>query len=157
VALEAAIRFEMRVRDLYRKASDLAPSLATKNMLIELAHEEHEHLETLRRAYAHLEKTGKLKKFESENPPVAPDFEDEIRKMTELLSETAADHRTVEHLRAVEKAEREAYGYFHKLSDRLQGKQHIFFQRFLEMEKTHVVSIQERIRQTKSFVSVPPK
>lgn len=155
-ALQAAIKYETRIRDAYRDAMQLAIDERTGLLLKALAKEEHGHLDYLRRAYATLTEKGKLDRFESELEKYWYEAEDSLVRVGETLESDEYKVLSVKVLQKILEVERETYSFYLQVSADLPGKQHSFFERFVKSEKRHMEKIQGRLQKVSNVVSYVP-
>ncbi len=156
-ALQGAIKYETWVRDAYRQAMDQAMSKGIKRMLEKLSHDEHLHLEALRKAYSRLTKKGKLEQFEVDLSQFLSEADAsvaEIKKELESGEEKERISRTLERLLEVE---RETFSFYKVVSQKLPIKHKKFFDRFVQSEKLHMAMIKKSLEKYSSNVSYNPK
>ena len=155
-ALETAIKYETKVRNVYRTAMEKTLDDKTRKLLYEFAKEEHGHLEYLRKAYAHLMKNGKLDRFSSDLEEVWYEAEDSLLLVEENLEHD--DHRanSMDVLESILDIEQETHGFYLKVSNELPNKQQQFFERFVLSEKRHLEMIQGRLDKIQKNISYVP-
>lgn len=143
-ALNTAIEFETRVRDVYAEAEATEQDPAAKRTLSVLAREEAYHLAYLRRRREEWREAGHVtvERLETSVPPAA-----EIARGVQSLRERLAGrvrtpHRLhVELLQRAQKVEEETSAFYRGLVGRLEGDVQQMFARFLEIEDGHLALV----------------
>lgn len=156
-ALEAVIRYEMKVRDAYREASEKSPYESTREILRDMAKERHEHLDAVRKTYDRLQKSGKLAKFESAQASVAAAVDQEFAKFHAKMKPFPTISGGAELVRAMGQAELETHQYYVRVEKDLLGNQKTFFEQFRVRHEELLKKLKAELVGFKSGVSFPPK
>lgn len=154
-AIQTAIKYETKVRDAYRTAMNRDIDDRTRKLLLIIAKEEHGHLDYLRKAYDHLQKNGKLEKFESDLESAWYEAEESLLLIGETLKNEKVENsaNVLETILAVESL---TYNFYQKISRELPDKQRSFFERFVISEKRHMEKLQSLLENVTGKVSYLP-
>ena len=141
-ALQSAIAFEKRIRDLYTQAVERTDEDDGKKIFQELADEEQHHVAYLESRLDEWQKTGAItpEKLESTIPDKAA-----IRKAAaDLKSSLKEDTRglTQQMLSQALEMEIKTSRFYEELVATVSAEHQGLFQRFLEIENNHVEAVQ---------------
>lgn len=141
-AIDSAIQYESRIRDVYRAAARKVPEPAGKRFLEMMAGDEQRHLDYLLDRLAHWKKTGELTL-----PKLAtavPSEERVARQMTRFKSEITrralGDQKRF--LSRALKVEIETSAFYEKMVGEMAGKYQPLFAQFLVIENRHIAAVQ---------------
>ena len=146
-ALETAIKYETKIRDIYRDATGMSVDDKTKRLLELLAKQEQLHLTHLRNSYARLNETGKLDNFESDQEGWANLTSPSLDSAKHKIEDSADRKKLYEILKTLLEAEQETFRFYAGLRDSLPEKQARYFNRFVENEKSHVRMILDKLKE----------
>ncbi len=149
-ALETALAFEHKIRDLYADSSRKTKDTKGQRIFAILAREEQVHVEHLQAMLAHHRETGEIKEMELTSLLPAPQWlEAEAKKLAEAAKtakvSTDQFHTELDLLKDALEIERQASGMYADLVARLPEAQRPAFARFLEIENGHVSIVQAEI------------
>ena len=141
-ALQSAIEFEKRIRDLYRNAVDQTEEAAGKKIFQELADDEQNHVAYLKSRLDEWQKTGAISavKLESNIPEKAA-----IRKAAaNLKSVLTEDSRGLKQQMLSQALEMEIQTsrFYEELVNKVSAEHRGMFHRFLEIENNHIEAVQ---------------
>jgi len=144
-AIETAIRYETRVRDVYARAAARVTSTAAKRAMEFMAREEgyhKEYLEAQRKKWAEegiLDHRG-LKS----TAPSTETIRKEVSKLEGHMKKDVPGEELQMLQRALE-VEKETSDFYRKLVDQVEGDARKLFARFLEIEEGHLNLVQAEI------------
>lgn len=144
-AIEAALDYERRVRDVYADAVGKASDEVGKRVFRVLADEEQGHIDYLAGKLLILRESGTVEADELETRiPTKEAIEAGRRKLERRLD--GADHGAeVELLRKALTVEEETSAFYRKMVDELPPAGQDFFRPFLAIEEGHVAVVQAEI------------
>ncbi len=144
-AIEAAIQYETRVRDVYRSAAEKCDDETGKRVLRVLAEEEQQHLDYLVEKLKEWKQTGRLTPAELRS--VVPDKEAIAASVARLESRVASPDCAAEADllgRALE-LEGETSEFYRRMVDELEGEARALFEPFVDIEEGHLMIVQAEI------------
>jgi rubrerythrin len=145
-AIQTAIEYETRVRDLYREAEDRATEDVGKRIFSTLAKEEQGHLDYLLHCQTTWQDEGKI--IEDELSTVVPSpqrIAEGVATLESKLDEPRDWSVELELLRRALELERETGDFYRKMVAEIGGEGERLFRRFLEIEDGHFAIVQAEI------------
>ncbi len=144
-ALETAMQYERKIRDLYGEAARQTSSPEAKRFFQMLSDDEQRHFEYLMDRRTAWEKTGKLevKPLSSEIPALSG-VEPEVSGVGEKLSEEDRGDLTQALSKAL-KAEIETSAFYRKLTEDFSDEAREMFSGFLSIEENHVAAVEAEL------------
>lgn len=148
-AIERAINYETRVRDLYREASQAISDEVGRRVLELLAGEEQGHLDYLEQLLGQLRKNGRIDAGgppDSRLPP-RPQLRRSLERLESLQvhAEPAGHDKELEVLGRALQAERETSAFYRQLAGELDRQGRLLFEPFVEIEDGHLTMVQAQI------------
>ncbi|MFZ7128522.1 MAG: ferritin family protein [Desulfobacterales bacterium] len=144
-AVEEAIGYEQRIRDLYREAADKAVDPTGRKVFGMLADDEQRHVEYLEHRLGQLRSNAELTL--DEVPTAIPDskffqrLEGRIEK--ELDREDRNDEKQM--LSKALQVEIETSEFYRRMAEQMTGDVADMFERFLKIEDGHIVAVQAEL------------
>ena len=141
-AIQSALDYERRIRDLYIEAVNNTSDPAGKKIFQSLADDEQRHVDYLQSRLDEWQRQGRITLAELES--VVPD-KAVIRRQTQALRATLSeDSRGVKQqmLSQALSMELDTSRLYRELVDQVDGDLRVMFQRFLEIEDNHVEAVQ---------------
>jgi rubrerythrin len=145
-ALTVAIDYEHKVRDHYRKGSEMILDARGKIVFDTLAREEQGHVDYLESRLAEWRKTGKI--TQPELPTILPsvEFIAEARKRFEKgYGKELPVQAEMDLLKVALDLEKQASAFYGELVTTLPPADRPLFGRFMEIEQAHVLIVQAEI------------
>lgn len=144
-AIKTAIEYEVKVKDVYAEAINVAGNDVGQRVFSVLAREEQGHVDYLNFKLEELKKTGTVNSDDLETLIPSPAKIDEAVK--KLENKMAADDRgaELEMLRKALEVEIETSNYYQKMVETMGPEGQKFFKRFLEIEEGHQAIIRAEI------------
>jgi rubrerythrin len=144
-AIKTAIEYEVKVKNVYAEAVNVAGNDVGLRVFSVLAREEQGHVDYLHFKLEELRKTGKVNSDDLET--VIPSAEAIDAAVHQLKGKMAADDRgaELEMLRKALEVEIETSNYYQKMVDTLEPQGQNLFKRFLEIEGGHQAIIRAEI------------
>lgn len=141
-ALESALDFENRIRDLYIEAAANTDDAAGKKIFQDLADDEQNHVAYLESRLDEWKRTGAVSKERLES--IIPDRATIRQAAADLRSKIKQDTRGLKQqmlARALE-LELETSGFYEQLVEQVSEDHKAMFARFLEIENNHIEAVQ---------------
>lgn len=141
-AIQTAILYETRIRDMYRQAAGKITDPAGQRTLQMLGDDEQRHVDYLKDRLALWQKEGRLQleKLESAVPSA-----ERLKKGTEKAAENVPESHRREAsylLNQALKMEIETSAFYEKMVAEISGAGRDLFARFLEIETHHIAAVQ---------------
>lgn len=145
LALQTAIQYETRIRDLYRKVSLSCKDQTGTKVLRILADEEQQHLDYLNARLEEWTRTGKVTPQRLDS--AVPDRRtlEDARARTEGQVSCADPAGEEALLRQALEVEKETSGFYRGLLHELDAEGQALFDPFVEIEEGHVAIVQAEI------------
>jgi rubrerythrin len=139
---QTALKYEEKVRDLYRSADTIIDDERGREIFRALADDEQSHIDFLLYGLERLQSKGSLDPDKLESPiPTIKQIEPSISKMKALIPERMlGDIKTV--LNSALQLEKETYAFYKDACERTTGEVRKVLEKFLEIEKRHVDVVQ---------------
>ena len=144
-AIEAAMRYEQEIRDLYGEEARRAVTPEAKRFFQMLSDDEQCHFDYLNDLLNQWETTGRLeiKPIPSDIPAIR-DVNREVAPVREKLAEKDRGDLKQALSKALQ-AEMETSGFYRKLSEEIAGETKEIFANFLVIEENHVSAVQAEL------------
>lgn len=141
-AINTAIAYEIRIRDIYLEAADAVGDDKGKRIFKTLGDDEQHHIDYLKHKLAEFQKSGKISSEELDS--VIPPMEAVNRETAKVESLLKKDFRGIRQqmLSKALKAEVETSGFYRDMVDQIPAEAQAMFARFLEIENNHIRAIQ---------------
>ena len=144
-AINTAIEYETRVRDVYVEALDEAEDEVAKRIFKLLADEEHSHVVFLKGQLSQWVTKQKLSLDELDTAlPAAETIQNEVEKLEDAMNEVDRSKELLI-LNKINEVENETSRFYKKMVMELPETGKAFFSRFLELEKGHIALVQAEI------------
>jgi len=144
-AIDTAIHYESRVRDVYAQAAAGVTSPAAKRAMEFMAREEGYHKDYLEAQKKKWTQEGVLDYQSLKTWAPSPEsIEKEVSKLKGHMGERASS-RELEMLKRALEVEKETSAFYRKLVDQMEGDAKKLFARFLEVEEGHLNLVQAEI------------
>jgi rubrerythrin len=144
-AIQTAITYETRIRDLYREAAAQTADPAGQRVYRYLGDDEQRHVDYLESKMGQLIETGSIA---AENlPPLPPAVELVLKKAASLRPILEGDSRKDEKrwlVKALE-LEIETSRFYEKMAETLEDDGRKMFARFLKIEEGHIDAVQAEL------------
>jgi rubrerythrin len=144
-AIKTAVRYETKIRDVYRVSAQKVAEPAGKSFLETMAEDEQRHLDYLLERLQHWEKTGKLTLPKLET--VIPSDESIARQMgrfkSEMSKKARGDQKRI--LSRALKVEIETSDFYKNMVSEMNGQSQALFARFLVIENRHIAAVQMQL------------
>jgi rubrerythrin len=141
-AINTAIEYEIKIRDVYRDAEDAVDDEAGKRIFGTLGNDEQHHIDYLQHTLEQLKNTGKIDQTELQSAiPSRENIGREAAKVESLVAKKFHGIRKQMLSRAL-KAEIETSDFYRKMVAELPSEGQVFFARFLEIENNHIDAVQ---------------
>lgn len=141
-AINTAIEYEIKIRDVYRDAEDAVDDEAGKRIFGTLGNDEQHHIDYLQHTLEQLKNTGKIDPTELQSAiPSRENIGREAAKVESLVAKEFHGIRKQMLSRAL-KAEIETSDFYRKMVDELSSEGQVLFARFLEIENNHIDAVQ---------------
>ncbi|RLB56845.1 MAG: hypothetical protein DRI34_08515 [Deltaproteobacteria bacterium] len=149
-AIERAISYETRVRDLYREAAQSIADPVGRRVLQLLAEEEQGHLDFLEHLRGQWRKNGRIDDLgppPGSRLPPRPQLQRSLEKLASLdvHAEPAGHEKELEVLGRALQAERETSAFYRQLAGELDADGRRLFDPFVEIEDGHLTLVQAQI------------
>jgi rubrerythrin len=144
-AIKTALRYETRIRDVYRVAAQKVVEPAGKGFLETMAEDEQRHLDYLVDRLEHWKKTGRLTlpKLETAIPSDASIASQMGRFKSEMSKKARGDQKRL--LSRALKVEIETSNFYKNLVGEMSGQSQALFARFLVIENRHIAAVQMQL------------
>lgn len=140
-AIKTAIEYEIKIRDVYRKAEAAVDDDAGKRIFGALGNDEQHHIEYLRHTLRQLKNTGKIDPAELESAiPSRATIDQEAAKVKSLVAKEFLGIRKQMLSKAL-KVEIETSDFYRKMVNELAAEGQALFARFLEIENNHINAV----------------
>ncbi len=144
-AINTAIEYELRVRDVYVEALDEAEDEVAARIFKLLADEEHGHVVFLKGQLNQWVTGQKLSLDELDTAlPSAEVIQREVEKLEDVMNEEDRSKELLI-LNKISEVENETSRFYKKMVTELPEEGREFFRRFLELEKGHIALVQAEI------------
>jgi len=140
-AIQTAIEYEIKIRDVYREAEAAVNDEAGKKIFEALGNDEQHHIDYLQHTLEQLMETGRI---DSEKLDSAiPSRETINQEAAKVKSLVAKDFRGIrkQMLSKALQAEIETSDFYRKMVDELPAEGRALFARFLEIENNHIEAV----------------
>ena len=144
-AIQTAIAYEKKIRDLYVEASEQVKELGIDNIFTALAKDESYHASYLERQLDLLRKSDRITpETLKSNIPSWKEIEESVDSLRQILG---TDHRGLvqQLLNSALKAELETSSFYRKTISQLDSSGQELFSRFIEMENNHIDAVQYQL------------
>ena len=144
-AIKTAIKYETKIRDLYRAAAQKVSETAGKSFLKTMAEDEQRHLDYLLDRLEHWKKTGKLTlpKLETMIPSDESIAKQMRRFKSEISKKARGDQKRI--LSRALKVEIETSEFYKEMVSEMTGDSQSLFARFLVIENRHIAAVQMQL------------
>jgi len=144
-AIETAIEFETKVRDIYQEAAAKAKDTVGQRVFSALAREEEYHLKYLHDRLAEWQKTGHIvnKKVRTAVPS-REKISDEVKKLKRQI-DPKGHGEEIAMLRKALALEIETSNFYKEMVQKLHDEGQKMFARFLEIEDGHVAIVKAEL------------
>ena len=140
-AINTAIEYEIKIRDVYREAEAAVDDNAGKRIFGALGNDEQNHIDYLEHTLAQLKDTGKIDPTELQSAiPSRENIKQEAAKVKSLVAKDFHGIRKQMLSRAL-KVEIETSDFYRKMVDELPSEGQALFARFLEIENNHIDAV----------------
>ena len=141
-AIQTAIEYDTRIRDIYREAETAVDDEIGKKIFAALGYDEQHHIEYLEHTLEQLAINGKIDSKQLESViPSGKSIQQEAAKIESLVAKEFYGIRKQMLSRAL-KAEIETSDFYRRMVDELPAEGKSLFSRFLEIENNHVNAVQ---------------
>jgi rubrerythrin len=147
-AIQTALQYEHRVRDMYAEAAARAGDAVAKKMLLVLVGEEQRHVEYLEARLAEWKATGKVRSAAlTTDLPSAKVIQEGVKKLAQRMQLPENERReSIETLKRSLDVEDETSGFYRRMVGQLPGKdERSMFQQFLDIEEGHHAIVQAEL------------
>ena len=147
-AIQTALQFENRVRDVYQEAAARAVDAVAKKMLLVLVGEEQRHVDYLESRLTEWKRTGKVHaEALATDLPSARVIQEGVKKLRQRMQLPADERRvSIETLTRALETEIEAGNFYKNIVGQLPAsEQRAMFERFLEIEAGHHAMVQAEL------------
>jgi rubrerythrin len=149
-AINTAINYETKVRDVYSDAEAKATNTIGKKIFNVLSKEEQRHLDYLEVKLKEWQTEGKVTPEELETYiPSQETIEDEITKLKTTVDPEKTDKKysdiELQMLKKALEVEQETSEFYHRMVSELSGSGQELFRPFLEIEEGHKLIVQAEI------------
>jgi rubrerythrin len=144
-AIKTAVRYETKIRDVYRVAAQKVGEPAGKSFLETMAKDEQRHLDYLVDRLEHWKKTGKLTlpKLETSIPSDESIARQMGRFKSQMSKKARGDQKRI--LSRALKVEIETSNFYKNLVGEMSGQSQALFARFLVIENRHIAAVQMQL------------
>lgn len=144
-AINTAIDYEQKVRDVYFEARDSATNEVGKRVFQVLADEEQGHVDFLHHKLEELKSTGKVTAEDLQTAlPSRQAIEEGVTKLENRLASKDRGNE-LRMLNNALQVEVETGNFYKKMVQEMEPEGQKFFSRFLEIEEGHVMLVQSEI------------
>lgn len=144
-AINTALEYENRVRDVYRDAVNLTKDSTGKRMLEILAEDEQRHVDYLNSRKVEWKKTGKITIDKLETAiPSKEKIKSEVGKLEKRMSDKDFGVE-IEILKKARDVEADTSAFYKSVVDKLRSDERKMFARFLEIEEGHLAIVQAEL------------
>jgi rubrerythrin len=145
-AIQTAIEYETKVRDLYKEATASAADDVGKRIFGLLEKEEQEHLDYLNSRLDEWRKSGSIVVEKLETHVPSPEaIKKGVASLNEKMGERKDRTAELEMLKRAHAAETETSAFYQKMVGELDADGQRLFQRFVEIEQGHDAIVQAQI------------
>ena len=144
-AIQKAIAYELKIRDIYRQAAEAAPDPVGRRIFSALENDENNHVAYLRDRLRQWRETGRLavKELKSAIPPQET-IEREMGKIkTRMSREDRKNEKQM--LSKALAVEVETSDFYRKMVGEMSQEGRRMFGRFLEIEEGHIAMVQAEL------------
>jgi rubrerythrin len=141
-AIKSAVKYEVRIRDIYREATEAVEDQVGKRIFETLYKDEQNHIDYLEYKLEQLQSSGTIvaERLDSEIPSQEV-ISRESEKIKSLVSKDFLGIRRQMLSKAL-KVEIETSDFYQKMVNELPAEGRALFERFLEIENNHVKAVQ---------------
>ena len=141
-AIKTAIEYEIRIRDVYREASEAVDDDAGKRIFDTLGDDEQRHIDYLEYKLDQFQKTGAIDTDRLES--AIPDSKSIAMEAEKIKSLAAKDFLGIKQqmLSKALKVEIETSEFYKKMVNELPTEARPLFERFLEIENNHIKAVE---------------
>ncbi len=140
-AINEAIEYEIKIRDVYREAEAAVDDEAGKRIFGALRSDEQNHIDYLEHTLSQLKDSGKIDPTELQSAiPSRENIKREAAKVKSLVTKDFHGIRKQMLSRAL-KVEMETSDFYRKMVDKLPSEGQMLFARFLEIENNHIDAV----------------
>jgi len=141
-AINTAIAYEIKIRDIYREAEAAVNDAAGKSIFEALGNDEQHHIDYLQHTLEQLKNNGKIDSEQLDSAiPSRDTINQEAAKIKSLVAKDFHGIRKQMLSKAL-KAEIETSDFYRKMVDELPAEGRALFARFLEIENNHINAVQ---------------
>ena len=140
-AINTAIEYEIKIRDVYREAEAAVDEEAGKRIFSALGNDEQNHIDYLQHTLQQLKGSGKIDPTELKSAIPSPEIiSREASKVGSLVAKEFYGIKKQMLSRAL-KAEIETSAFYRKMVGELSAEGQALFTRFLEIENNHIDAV----------------
>ncbi len=141
-AIKSAVKYEVRIRDIYREATEAVEDPVGKRIFETLCKDEQNHIDYLEYKLEQLKSSGTIvaERLDSEIPSQEV-ISRESEKIKSLVSKDFLGIRRQMLSKAL-KVEIETSDFYQKMVNELPAEGRALFERFLEIENNHIKAVQ---------------
>jgi rubrerythrin len=141
-AIKSAVKYEVKIRDIYREATEAVADQVGKRIFETLCKEEQNHIDYLEHKLEQLQSSGTIgaERLDSEIPSQEV-IRRESEKIKSLVSKDFLGIRRQMLSKAL-KVEIETSNFYQKMVNELPAAGRALFKRFLEIENNHIKAVQ---------------
>ncbi len=144
-AIEEALVYEKRIRDLYKTAAAKADDATAKKVYGALGDDEQRHVDYLEHRLEQLRNTGEFTVDDVPTAIPAPSTFERLVKQVEgeLGREDRKDEKQM--LSKALQVEVETSAFYRRMTEQMSGKTANMFAKFLKIEDAHIVAVQAEL------------
>jgi rubrerythrin len=144
-AIKTAIRYEEKVRDVYREAAGIVTDPVGRRILNDLGADEEVHLNYLKERLAEWKKDGRISSAKLETAIPQRERIDKAfgRHQSNMSRKARGDEKRV--LSRALKVEIETSRFYNRMVQALTGDEREMFAQFLEIEERHIGAVQAEL------------
>jgi len=140
-AIQTAIEFEIKIRDIYREAEAAVQDAAGKRIFEALGNDEQRHIDYLQHIQEQFNQTGQIDSEKLDSAIPSPEvIKREAAKVESLVAKDFYGIRKQMLSKAL-KAEIETSDFYRKMVNELGTEGRALFARFLEIENNHIDAV----------------
>ena len=141
-AIKSAVKYEVRIRDIYREATEAVEDQVGKRIFETLCKDEQNHIDYLEYKLEQLQSSGTL--VDEKLDSVIPSQEVIRRESEKIKSLVSKDFLGIRRqmLSKALKVEIETSDFYQKMVNELPAEGRALFERFLEIENNHIKAVQ---------------
>ena len=145
-AIQTALTYERRVRDIYRDGAEQAPDAVGQRVLGALAEEEQGHVDYLERCLAEWQQDGRVTALKLQTVvPSQETIEAGLRGLTPDTQEPPKRSVEIDLLKQALQAEQETTAFYERMVAELDEAGRALFEPFLHIERGHTAIVQAEI------------